>query len=126
MKTRATIGLLLAAAAALLLSACGSTMKNSELRLGFKASEEELWDEALARWEKAAASAPRSLSAHNNLAVAYEKKGRWEDARKEYEAALALDPSDIYVKHNYERFLENLSFWSDGAEKARDGGGDEK
>ena len=122
-KTRTMVNLLLAAvAAAILLPGCGSAVRNNDIRLGFEASEEELWDDALSRWEKAVAAAPRSAAAHNNLAVAYEKKGRWEDARKEYETALALDPLDIRIKHNFERFQENMSAWKDGAEKARGGG----
>ena len=122
-KTRTMVNLLLAAvAAAILLPGCGSAVRNNDIRLGFEASEEELWDDALSRWEKAVAAAPRSAAAHNNLAVAYEKKGRWEDARKEYETALALDPLDIRIKHNFERFQENMSTWKDGAEKARGGG----
>lgn len=122
MKTRTTANLLLAAVAvALLLPGCGRTVRNNDIRLGFKASEEELWDDALSRWEKAAALAPRSAAAHNNLAVAYEKKGRWEDARKEYEAAVALDPGDINIRHNFERFQENMAVWKDFPGKPRDG-----
>jgi tetratricopeptide (TPR) repeat protein len=118
--------LLFAIGAALLLVGCGGSLRNNNIRLGFKASEDELWDEALLRWEKAVALAPRSVAAHNDLAVAYEKKGRWEDARKEYEKALELDPANVSVKHNFERFQENMDVWKDGAEKATGGGPDEK
>jgi Flp pilus assembly protein TadD len=111
---------------ALLFAGCGGSLRNDNIRLGFKASESELWDEALARWEKAVELAPRSVAAHNDLAVAYEKKGRWEEARKEYEKALELDPSNLSVKHNFERFQENMAVWKDVAEKAKGGGPDEK
>jgi Flp pilus assembly protein TadD len=116
MMKRTTFVLLVATVVAVLLSAgCARTLRDDSLRLGFRASENEQWDEAILRWEKAVELAPRSVAAHNDLAVAYEKKGRWEDARKEYEKALALDPSNIYVKHNFERFQENLDFWKDDA-----------
>ncbi|HEX2694991.1 MAG TPA: tetratricopeptide repeat protein [Acidobacteriota bacterium] len=124
---RTSFVLMFAAVVATLLSVgCGGTMRNDPLRLGFKASEGELWDEALLRWEKAVELAPRSVSAHNNLAVAYEKKARWEDARKEYEKALELDPSNLYVKHNFDRFRENMDVWKAGAEKTKGGDADEK
>jgi Tfp pilus assembly protein PilF len=118
MMKRISFVLLLAAGLAGLLSVgCGGTLRNDPLRLGFKASENELWDEALLRWEQAVELAPRSVSAHNNLAVAYEKKGRWEDARKEYEKALELDPSNTYVKDNFDRFQGNLDAWKETDEK---------
>ncbi len=127
MKNRAPICLPLAAVILTLLStACGGRLRNDPIRLGFQASEEELWDEALLRWEKAVELAPRSVAAHNDLAVAYEKKGRWEDARKEYERALELDPANTYVQYNFNRFKENLDFWKDEADKDKAGGADEK
>ena len=122
---RISVVLLFMIGLALLFAGCGGSLRNNNIRLGFKASENELWDEALARWEKAVELAPRSVAAHNDLAVAYEKKGRWEDARKEYEKALALDPSNLFVKHNFERFQENMAVWKDLEEKAKGGGPDE-
>lgn len=123
---RTSFILLLMLGAALLFAGCGGSLRDNNIRLGYKASENELWDEALARWEKAVELAPRSVAAHNDLAVAYEKKGRWEDARKEYEKALALDPANLSVQHNFERFQENMAVWDDVAEKAKGGGADEK
>jgi len=123
MKNRASVLLLFAVSLALLSAACGGRLRDNPIRLGFLASEDEMWDDALLRWEKAVELAPRSVSAHNNLAVAYEKKGRWEEARKEYEKALAIDPSNTYVQHNFNRFQENVDFWKDDADKA--GGPDE-
>jgi Flp pilus assembly protein TadD len=118
MMKRTTFVLLFAAVVAALLSAgCARTLRDDPLRLGFRASEGERWDEAVLRWETAVERSPRSVSARNNLAVAYEKKGRWEDARREYEKALELDPSNTYVKDNFERFQENLDAWKDADEK---------
>jgi Tfp pilus assembly protein PilF len=125
MKRRAALGILVAVATALFLSACSRTMRSNEIRLGFKASEEERWDEALVFWEKAVAADPRSVPAYNNLAVAYEKMGRWKDAEKAYEAALSLDPENLSVRHNFERFQENLAVWNGVAGKPAGGGADE-
>ena len=126
MMKRTSFVLLFTAGLAVLLSVgCGGRLRDNPIRLGFKASENELWDEALLRWKEAAEVAPRSVSAHNNLAVAYEKKGRWEDARKEYEKALTIDPSNTYVQHNFNRFQENVDFWKDDADKDKAGGPDE-
>ena len=115
MKRTAFVLFFAAIVAALLTAGCARTLRDDSLRLGFRASENEQWNEAILRWETVVERSPRSVSARNNLAVAYEKMGRWEDARKEYEKALALDPSNIYVKHNFERFQENLDFWKDDA-----------
>ncbi len=51
---------------------------------------------------------PDSAAAHNNLAVAYEKKGLFDEALKEYEAALKIAPNNTYVKSNYENCKEML------------------
>jgi len=63
-----------------------------------------LWDEAIFRWKKVANTNPTSVAAHNNLAVAYEKKGLLEDAEKEYRIAEKLGPNNKYVQSNYEKF----------------------
>jgi Flp pilus assembly protein TadD len=126
MKRTTFVLLFAAVVAALLSTGCARRLRDDPIRLGFEASENENWDEAVLRWETAAARAPRSVPAHNNLAVAYEKKGRWADARKEYEKALELDPSNTYVMYNFDRFRENLDVWNDGPEKAKGGGADEK
>ncbi len=106
-----------AVVAGLLSAGCARTLRDDSFRLGLQASEGEQWDEAVLRWEKAVELSPRSVSAHNNLAVAYEKKGRWEAARKEYKKALELDPSNTYVKDNFDRFQGNLDVWKETDEK---------
>jgi len=83
---------------------CGSGFIGDQLRFGIWASENDLWDEAIFRWKRVLEENPRSVSAHNNLAVAYEKKGFWEEARKEYETALKLAPENTYVKYNFDQF----------------------
>lgn len=87
-------------------SACTRNISQNQLQFGIQAAQKDLWDEAIYRWKKVLLSEPNSASAHNNLAVAYEKKGRWEDARKEYELALSLAPNNKYIQSNFQRFKE--------------------
>jgi len=87
---------------------CASRGEWSQLRVGLWAAEHDLWDEAIFRWQKALEKMPNSAVVHNNLAVAYEKKGLWEKARQEYELALKLAPEHQYIKANYRNFQENL------------------
>ena len=89
------------------LCGCRSPAGRSDIRLGVSASQNDLWDEAIARWTKVVASEPSSAAAHNNLAVAYEKKGLREEARKEYESALRLVPADPYIGDNFKRFMKS-------------------
>jgi tetratricopeptide (TPR) repeat protein len=91
-----------------LVSGCAGPRLVNQIDFGIWAADRDLWNEAIFRWEKILARDPRSVAAHNNLAVAYEKNGFWEKARKEYEAALKLDPGNPWVKFNYEKFKMNL------------------
>jgi tetratricopeptide (TPR) repeat protein len=102
-----------------LISACApAPALRDQVAFGVWAAEKDLWDEAIFRWKKVLAENPDSVAAHNNLAVAYEKKGLWEEARKEYETALKLDPDNPWIKFNYENFQGNLE--SDGTDKEED------
>ncbi len=94
--------------AALLLGACASSPSAQQVRFGLWASRNNLWDEAIFRWKKALEADPRSVSARNNLAVAYERKGLFQEALKEYEAALKIAPNNSYVKSNYQSCKENI------------------
>jgi len=51
---------------------------------------------------------PDSAAAHNNLAVAYEKKGMFKEAQEEYDKALELNPHNKYIQANYKKFQRNL------------------
>jgi tetratricopeptide (TPR) repeat protein len=109
------------------LSGCGSGAVRDQLRFGIWASEHELWDEAIYRWKRVLEENPRSVSAHNNLGVAYEKKGLWEEALKEYETASKLDPENSYVKYNFDRFKSaREAVKKDREETEKDGGIKEK
>jgi len=112
--------LLLAAACALVLSGCASAGAPSQLKFGLWAAERDLWDEAIFRWQKVLAAEPSSVAAHNNLGVAYEKKGLWDKARAAYEAAAKLDPKNSYVKTNFDRFKEQQDALKKEAEKEKE------
>lgn len=108
MRKNAAATFVFAILAAFLLSACPACRPINQLEFGVWAAEKDLWEEAIFRWKKALQENPTSVAAHNNLAIAYEKKGLWEDARKEYEAALKLAPNNSWVKANYKSFQANL------------------
>jgi len=91
----------------ILFSSCSRPLLDQQLMFGIDAAHRDLWDEAIFRWQKVIQSKPTSVAAHNNLAVAYERKGLWEEAKKEYEIALKLSPDNSYVKSNYKNFMEN-------------------
>ena len=74
------------------------------LAAGIAAAQADNWEEAVRLWQSVLEKEPGSAAAHNNLAVAFEKKGAWEKARKEYETALAFDPDNLIIKDNFERF----------------------
>lgn len=76
---------------------------------GVNMARQNLWREAMFRFQRAVQMNPQNAMAHNNLAVAYEANGDFENARKEYLEALRLDRSNDYVKKNYSRFVEFLS-----------------
>ncbi len=90
------------------LAACVSHREIDQLAFGAWAAEKDLWDEAIFRWKKVLQENPSSASAHNNLAVAYEKKGLWEEAKKEYEIALKLAPKNPWIEANFKSFQLNL------------------
>ncbi len=83
---------------------CSRPLVDDQLHFGIDAAQKDLWDEAIFRWKKVLETTPASAAAHNNLAVAYEKKGLWEEAKKEYEIALRLSPENSYIKSNYQNF----------------------
>ena len=88
----------------IVLISCSRPVLNNQIRFGIQAAYKGLWDEAIFRWKKVIDSNPGSAAAHNNLAVAYEKKGLLEEAKKEYEIALKLNPRNNYIKSNFENF----------------------
>jgi Flp pilus assembly protein TadD len=108
MKKKVLWAVIGAAAAAVLVQGCVSRPAADQIKFGVWASRQNLWDEAIFRWKKALESRPGSAAAHNNLAVAYERKGMFDEAVKEYELALKLDPKNETVKSNLEKCKENM------------------
>ena len=116
MFNRITGTVLALALLAIFFSSCSQSILDKQIQFGIQSAQRELWDEAIFRWKKAALSNPKSAAPHNNLAVAYERKGLWQEAKKEYEIALKLDPKNSYIKQNYEKFKKNHEFM-DNAKK---------
>ena len=77
-----------------------------QVEFGILNAQNNLWNEALFRWQKAVEIDPTYAAAWNNLAIAYEHEGRFEDAKKAYEKALALDPKNVMIRQNYDLFNE--------------------
>jgi Flp pilus assembly protein TadD len=109
-------GVALVLAGLFLASGCAARRPGDQIRFGIWAADNDLWEEAIFRWKKVLSQDPRSAAVHNNLAVAYEKKGLWEEARKEYETALKLAPDNSWVKLNFNKFKENLEPGKSGRE----------
>jgi Tfp pilus assembly protein PilF len=99
--------------AVLILNGCSSRMNlshaSTQLDVGVRAARQNLWREALFRFQRAVQIEPTDSMAHNNLAVAYEGIGDFERARAEYVEALRLDRSNQYIQKNYSRFVEFTS-----------------
>jgi hypothetical protein len=91
-------------AGAFILGACHRIPASGPLAAGVRASEDGLWDEAAERWQKALAEDPGSAAAHNNLAVAAERRGRNDEALRDYQAAARLDPDNTWIRENLARF----------------------
>ncbi len=107
MHKKLIIYFLFIALLALSFSGCTRQLLDNQLLFGIQAAQKDLWEEAIFRWKKVVLSNPKSAAAHNNLAVAYEKKGLWEEAKKEYETALELSPGNSHIKANYQNFKKN-------------------
>ncbi len=103
---------------------CSRPYLADQMAFGIWAAEKDLWDEAIFRWKKVLVENPISVAAHNNLAVAYERKGMWEEARNEYELALKLAPQNSWVKSNYQNFKQNIE--SSEKKKKEEAAKDEK
>lgn len=77
-----------------------------QVEFGIKVAQNNLWNEARYRWEKATELDPTYAAAWNNLAIAYEHEGKFEQAKKAYERALELDPKNLMIRQNYDLFKE--------------------
>lgn len=86
---------------------CSARYSKNQILFGIEAAQMELWDEAIFRWKKVISQEPNNAPAHNNLAVAYEKKGMLKEAEKEYLTALDLDPKNDRIQANFENFKQD-------------------
>ena len=101
----------------LIITHCASSIPADQMRFGIEAAKLDLWDEAIFRWKKVLQQSPDSASAHNNLAVAYEKKSLWEEAKNEYEQALKIRPDDKHINANYQQFMKRYEARKDEISK---------
>jgi len=98
---------------------CAPSIPADQMRFGVEAAKLDLWDEAIFRWKKVLQKDPNSASAHNNLAVAFEKKSLWEEAKKEYELALKIRPDDKHINANYQQFIKRYEARKDEIPKTQ-------
>lgn len=99
----------LAAAVLAALAACARPVALRTLKAGVTAAMADDWEAAVRHWTEAVRLDPRSPAAHNNLAVAYEKRGDWEAASAAYEEAVRLAPDDLAIRTNYAAFKARLA-----------------
>lgn len=78
----------------------------AQVEFGIKAAQNDLWREAIFRWQKAVEIDPTYAAAFNDLAIGYEHEGLPDKARQAYESALKLDGENEYIRQNYEMFKE--------------------
>jgi tetratricopeptide (TPR) repeat protein len=96
-----------------MLVSCSGPKSLSQLKIGIWAANRDLWEEAIFRWTRVLQTYPNSAPAHNNLAIAYEKKGMIAEARQEYEQARKLAPHNDYIKVNFDRFKKSVELKED-------------
>src|SRR6478735_8179713 len=77
-----------------------------QVEFGINVAQNNLWNEALYRWQKAVELDPTCAAAWNNLAIAFEHEGRFEEAKQAYEKALQLDSKNLLIRQNYDLFKE--------------------
>ncbi len=106
MKIKHIIGLLSIIPIVFIITQCAPSVPADQMRFGIEAAKLDLWDEAIFRWKKVLQQNPDSASAHNNLAVAYEKKSLWDEAKNAYELALKIRPDDKHINANYNQFMK--------------------
>lgn len=78
----------------------------AQVEFGIKAAQNDLWREAIFRWQKAVEIDPTYAAAFNDLAIGYEHEGMPDKARQAYETAIKLDGNNEYIRQNYEMFKE--------------------
>lgn len=103
---RATVVAILVVLGASLAYASVRDTARAQVEFGIKAAQDDLWREAIFRWQKAVEIDPTYAAAFNDLAIAYEHEGEPDKARQAYEKALNLDSNNDVIRQNYEMFKE--------------------
>jgi len=85
------------------------TPEATQENFGVNMARQNLWREAMFRFQRAVDLNPTDAMAHNNLAVALEANGEFEKAAKEYREAMRLDKTNQYIQKNYSRYVEFTS-----------------
>ncbi len=67
-------------------------------KYGVRLAKTGMWDAAIGEWQKALEKDPKNAWAHNNLGIAYEKRGEVAKARREYQKANKLNPKEKEYK----------------------------
>ena len=106
MRRLITFSVVVLLAATAVVRAQDRAKSKEQIEFGIKVAQNQLWNEALYRWQKATELDPTYAAAWNNLAVAYEHEGKFEEAKKAYEKALQLDPKNVMIRQNYDLFKE--------------------
>src|SRR5512137_2086006 len=76
------IGGVLAAAVVASSLACARPLALKALRAGIAAAQADDWEAAVRHWTETVRAEPRSAPAHNNLAIAHEKRGDQDQLRR--------------------------------------------
>ncbi len=92
----------------MIFNSCSSKTAQSEFNFANIMAKNELWKEAVLRWERLTPNMNNSAKLHNNLAIAYERLGETKKAEEEYITALKLSPKNSFIKSNYDRFKKKI------------------
>jgi Flp pilus assembly protein TadD len=93
----------------LTLSSCALKSVQTEFEFANTVAKNDLWKEAIMRWEELIPKMNQSAELHNNLAIAYERIGEFIKAEQEYNKALKISPNNKFIKENYEQFSKKRS-----------------
>lgn len=83
----------------------GKTAAEINVQLGLEYMRQDNLPAALEKLEKAVKQDPKLPSAHNSIAVLYERLGEDKLADKHYRKALRLSPKDPMAQNNYGTYL---------------------
>lgn len=75
---------------------------------------------ALRKLESAVDANPKSVNAHNAMALLFSRLGETKEAEKSYQKALALEPRNLTALNNYGLFLCQQKRYADGLVRFRE------